>query len=178
MFCPTTADAVTHTSKAPSDEGAAERQRSWGREMILRLSLRLRLRRIHRLRAARSRLWLSTGQPFTTATALRLPFTQGRLGGGYSSVPLFFSACGGNLLQDSGCPLVLDHAGAYRKGADAAACSGGLSAYGSLNCNRSAFLPLPNVQERRISPVKSITGCFLGHDPFAITAAAHSGSYG
>ena len=32
------------------------------------------------LRATRSRLWLSTGQPFTTATALRLPFTQGSLG--------------------------------------------------------------------------------------------------
>ena len=32
-----------------------------------------------RLRTARSRLWLSTGQPFTTATALRLPSSEGAL---------------------------------------------------------------------------------------------------
>ena len=31
----------------------------------------------NRLRAIRSRLWQPTGLPFTTATALRLPFTQG-----------------------------------------------------------------------------------------------------
>ena len=36
------------------------------------------------LRATRSRLWLSTGQPFTTATALRLPL-KGSLGGGQLS---------------------------------------------------------------------------------------------
>ena len=32
------------------------------------------------LRAIRSRLWLSTGQPFTTATALRLPSSEGAVG--------------------------------------------------------------------------------------------------
>ena len=31
----------------------------------------------NRLRAIRSRLWQPTGLPFTTATALRLPFAQG-----------------------------------------------------------------------------------------------------
>ena len=54
--------------------------RLWVRGKAERQSLRLPIRADSCLRATRSRLWLSTGQPFTTATALRLPFTQGSLG--------------------------------------------------------------------------------------------------
>ena len=49
-----------------------------------------RLVATHRLRAVRSQLCQPTGLAFTTATALRLPFTQGRLG------------CGGRLWMGAG----------------------------------------------------------------------------